>query len=474
MRANRVGDSVVEADLVVREAAGSLEEAAAGAGAGAMVFGLGAALTATAPHGSLYYGVGDAALNASPFSITGQPTEKPAYLQNSFGGSVGGPLNIPHIYHGGSKTFYFVNYNGRRAENPFDQFSTVPTLLERQGNFSQTAYTSGAEAGQPVKIFIPGTNTEYFNNTIPHINPAALGLLPYIPLPNLPGNYQNFHFVTSATSDSDDLNIRLNRSFGAAPVRGRRGGGRNAPRNNLTFGFHYHGSGQTLTNPFPSVGGNTSVRSFDIPISYTRSIGKLTNIVRADFNRSRTRTQNLYAFSNDIARGLGITGVSGNPFDWGLPNLSFTNFASLQDTTPQLSRPQTYTFSDNAIWNHGKHTARWGGDYRRVQVNTDTDGNPRGSFVFTGVNTSVVAGANPVAGTGYDFADFLLGLAQQTSEQFGESEHFHGNYWDLYGQDEWKVRANVTLNLGVRYEYVSPLTEEKQSYRESPACLPAC
>ena len=172
----------------------------------------------------------------------------------------------------------------------------------------------------------------------------------------MPGSYQNFHYVTSANSNSDDLNIRLNHTFGAAPVRGRRGGGRNAPRNNLTFGFHYHGSGTTLTNPFPSVGGNTSVRSFDVPVLYTRSIGKLTNIVRADFNRSRTRTQNLYAFSKDITGALGITGVSQNPFDWGLPNLSFTNFASLQDTTPLLSRPQTYTFSDNVIWNHGKHT----------------------------------------------------------------------------------------------------------------------
>jgi len=412
------------------------------------------------PHGSLYYGVGDSALNASPFSLTGQPTEKPAYLQNSFGGSVGGPLNIPHIYHGGSKTFYFINYNGKRAENPFDQFSTVPTLLEREGNFSQATYTSG----QAVEIVNPATNAPFpcnpACNTIPQssLNPVAQGLLQYIPLPNLPGSYQNFHYVTSANSDSDDLNIRLNHTFGAAPVRGRRGGGRNAPRNNLTFGFHYHGSSANLTNPFPSVGGNTSVRSFDVPVSYTRSIGKLTNIVRADFNRSRTRTQNLYAFSNDITGALGITGVSQNPFDWGLSNLSFTNFASLQDTTPQLSRNQTYTFSDNVIWNHGKHTARWGGDFRRVQVNTETDGNPRGTFVFNGDNTS--PGGQPVAGTGYDFADFLLGLPYQTSVQFGGSDHFHGNYWDLYAQDEWKMRANLTLNLGVRYEYVSPLTEE--------------
>jgi hypothetical protein len=408
------------------------------------------------PHGSLYYGVGDSALNASPFALTGQPTEKPAYIQNNFGGSVGGPLNIPHVYHGGSKTFYFINFNGKHGDNPFDQFSTVPTVLERQGNFSQTTYSP---TGAPVQIFNPATNTAYPNATLPQINSAALGLLQYIPLPNLPGSLQNFHYVTSATSDSDDLNVRVNHSFGAAPAGGRRGGGRNAPRNSLQIGFHYHQSTATLTNPFPSVGGSTTIRSFDIPLSYTRSIGKLTNIVRADFNRSRTHTQNLYAFNTNVTGNLGITGVSTNPFDWGLPTLSFTDIASLQDTTPSLARPQTYTFSDNVIWNHGKHTWRWGGDFRRVQVNTDADSNPRGSFVFSDTNTAQFINGNQVPNTGYDFADFLLGLPQQTSVQFGQSEYFRGNYWDLYGQDEWKMRANLTLNLGVRYEYVSPLTE---------------
>ena len=427
-------------------------------GGGPMVFGR-RGFDSNRPHGSFYYGVGDSALNASPFALTGAPTEKPSYLQNGFGGSVGGPLNIPHIYHGGSKTFYFINFNGKRGENPFDEFSTVPTMLERQGNFSQTTYTAGAAAGQPVQIYNLATNTAYANATLPQIDPVALGLLQYIPLPNLPGAYQNFHYVTSADSDSDDLNIRINHSFGAAPARGRRSGGRNAPRNSLQIGFHYHESNATLTNPIPSVGGRTAVRSFDIPVSYTRSIGKLTNIVRFDYNRNRARTQNLYAFSNDITGTLGMTGISKNPFDWGLPNLSFTDFASLQDTTPSLTRPQTYTFSDNVIWNHGKHTWRWGADFRRVEVNIDSDSNPRGSFVFTGTNTSQMIGGLPVAGTGYDFADFLLGLPQQTSEQYGGSNYFRGNYWDLYAQDEWKMRPNLTLNLGVRYEYVSPLTE---------------
>lgn len=410
------------------------------------------------PHGSIYYGVGDSALNATPYSLTGEPTINPSYQQNSFGGSLGGPLNIPKIYHGGTKTFFFANYNGKRGSNPFDQFSTVPTLLERQGNFSQTTYTTGASAGQRVKIIDPATGNPFPNNTLPGINPVAAGLLRYIPEPNLPGTFQNFHFVTSENNSSDDLNVRVNHTLGAAPAGGRRGG-RGAPRNNLNFGFHYHESNVNLTNPFPSVGGSTSVRSFDVPIGYTRSIGKLTNSVRFDFNRSRTHTQNLYAFNDDITAALGISGVSTNPFDWGLPNLSFTNFASLQDINPQLLRNQTYTLSDSVVWTHGRHTWRWGGDFRRIQLNTETSSNARGSFIFSGVNT------------GYDFADFLYdgllngraayGLPQQTSVQYGEDNyHFHGNYWDLYVQDEWKVRGNLTLNLGVRYEYVSPLTEE--------------
>jgi hypothetical protein len=97
------------------------------------------------PHGSVYYGIGDAALNAAPYALQGEPATNPAYVQHSFGGSIGGPLNIAKIYHGGQKAFYFVNYNGRRGESPFDQFSTVPTLLERQGNFSLDHLPIGRE-----------------------------------------------------------------------------------------------------------------------------------------------------------------------------------------------------------------------------------------------------------------------------------------------------------------------------------------
>jgi hypothetical protein len=420
-----------------------------GGGRGGPGGSLGRGFNFNQPHGSIYYSVGDAALNASPYSLTGQPVVKPGYLQQRFGVTTGGPLKIPGIYKGSDKTFFFLNYNGSRGENPFDQFSTVPTLLERAGNFSQTTVN-----GQSVQIFDPLTGQPFANNTITTIDPVAKALLPYIPQPNLPGDTQNFHRVIAATNDSDDFNIRLIRSLGGTSAGPRPGG----PRNSLVFGFHYHGSNSNITNSFPSVGGSVTSRDFDVPIGYVRTWGKLTNNLHFDFNRSRTNTHNLYAFSQDIAADTGINGVSTNPFDWGLPTLAFTDLAGMQDTSPSLVRDQTFTYSDNVVWNHAKHTWRWGGDFRRIQQNTEGDSNGRGSFTFTGANTSQ-PGSNGQIG-GYDFADFLLGFPELTSVQYGANNyHFRGNSWDLYAQDEWKLRGNLTLNLGLRYEYVSPFTE---------------
>jgi len=421
------------------------------------------------PHGTAYYSIGDSALNASPYSLTGRPTTKPSYAQNRYGFAMGGPLNIPKIYNGGSKTFFFVNYNGTHNDNPYDAFSTVPTQAERNGDFSQTSIRprgpSGPAAAIPVQIFNPTTNTQFPNNTISQISPAAAVLLPFIPLPNLPGDVQNFHFVESVANNSNDVNLRLMHALGGSSIgTGRGGGGRGGrnrgPQNNLTFGFHYHAVDNVLTNPFPSLGGKTSIRSYDIPLGYIRSFGKLTNIFRVGYNRNRIATNNLYAFTQDVAGEAGVSGVSQNPFDFGVPNLSFTNFGSVQDTNPLLRRDQTISFSDFLVWNHGKQTWRWGGDFRRIQVNTETSNNARGTFTFTGVNTSGGNPGGPEAGFGLDFADFLLGLPQLTSVQFGENNyHFRGNSWDLFVQDEWKVRGNLTLNLGLRYEYVSPFSE---------------
>ncbi|HEU5336230.1 MAG TPA: TonB-dependent receptor [Terriglobales bacterium] len=433
-----------------------------GSGPGAspmMIFGGRGHFNINRPHGTLFYNLGDAALDAAPYSLTGAPVSKAGYVQHRFGGGLGGPLVIPRVYNGASKTFFFASYTGLRSTDPYDAFSTVPTLDERNGNFSHTMLTSGANAGSPVTIINPLTGQPFAGGVIPQaqIDTAARGLLPFIPLPNLPGAVDNFHYLTAATDNENNLNVHLVHSFGGGTIGPWRRGGK---RNNLNGGFHYHSSNLGLTNPYPTVGGNTLGHGFDVPIGYVRSFGKITNIARMDYNRESISTRNLYAKVNNIAGSLGIAGVSQNPFDWGLPNLSFTNFGSINDTNPLLRRDQTWSFSDFMVWRQGRHTLRWGGDFRRIQLNTETDNNARGSFTFTGISTAEMVNGKALPGTGYDFADFLLGLPQLTSVQYGSNNyHFRGNSWDLFLQDDWRARGNLTLNFGLRYEYFSPLTE---------------
>src|SRR5262249_35295365 len=159
------------------------------------------------------------------------------------------------------------------------------------------------------------------------------------------------------------------------------------------------------------------------------------------YNLNRAQGQNIFANVRDVAGEAGIHGASTDPLDWGVPNLSFTTLTSLRDRNPSLRRDQRFTISDVATRAWGKHNVRFGGGVRAQSLGSDTDTNARGSFVFTGLYTAGLAGGAPIPGTGSDFADFLLGRAQQASVQYGPGQvTFHGNAWNLFVQDDWRVR----------------------------------
>src|SRR6185503_13760985 len=106
------------------------------------------------------------------------------------------------------------------------------------------------------------------------------------------------------------------------------------------------------------------------------------------------------------------------------------------------------------------HTLRGGGELRLSRLDSQTDTNARGSFVFTGLYTSALAVGTAVPGTGLDFADFLLGLSQQATVQFVPGRvRFRSRSWSLFLQDDWRLHNNLTLNFGLRYEYTSPYVE---------------
>ncbi|HEX8838603.1 MAG TPA: TonB-dependent receptor [Candidatus Acidoferrum sp.] len=437
------------------------------------------------PHGVFYYTDDYSGLDARPYSLTGIPSAKADYNQARFGFNAGGPLNIPKIFHGGNKWFFFGGWNGSRGSNPYDAFSNVPTQLERNGDFSQATYNDGKR----VQIFNPQTGQQYQFNGSPNVlDPASIStsaqaLLNYIPLPNMPVNSlrQNFHYVTSANSSSDSVMFRLVHNFNAAggpggggpffiSKDGGGGGGGRRAMNNINFGLNWARSSNSIVNPFPSQAGGTSTQGLNASAGWLYGKGRTTNNLRVNYNHNHVATTNLYSGVTNVAGLAGINGVSTDPFDWGLPGINFTSFGGLTDPTPRRELDQTYTLSDTISWNHAKHNFRFGADYRRILQSFHSARNAAGSFVFTGYATSQYAAPGSVtclgpqpcqlADTGYDFADFLLGFPQQTSLQFGTNAYnFRSNSYDFFVQDDWRFRSNLSFNLGLRYEYNSPYTE---------------
>jgi len=401
-------------------------------------------------RGSVYQSMDSSALDTAPFALNGQPTVKPDYFQQRLGATLGGPLVIPHLVNS-PRTFFFVNYTGNHSSNPYDAYSTVPTLAERGGDLSALA----------TPIVDPLTGQPFGNNQIPasRINPTSRNLLNLFPTPNQDGTL-NYHTVTTTTSQLDDVNVRFVQTFGAVPQRGGRGGGRGAGGgrggpgagragvSNLNVGIHYRHSDNSSANPLPSLGGTATISAWDTPVSYSFTKLGMTHSLRFDFNQQRAQTTNLYANSVNLAANAGVLGVASDPFDWGAPNLSFSHLASVRDLNPSLRTDRTISTGDTVTKIFGKQTLRFGGDFRSIRADSRTDPNARGSFVFTGLYS------------GNDVSDFLLGIPQQASVQFNpDPVSFRSMSWDLFVQDDWRATDKITVNAGLRYEYSSPLSE---------------
>lgn len=442
-----------------------------GPGGPMMIGRIGRGFNINQPHGFLYFQDDNDGLDARPYSLTGQQSGQASYNPVRFGAMMGGPLKIPGLFDWSKSTFFAMGWNGTRGSTPYDAFSTVPTQAERGGNFSGLTDNKG----NSVLIYDPSTGQPFPNNTIDpsQFSAAATSLLQYMPLANLPGTTQNFHYVTSAESDTDSLSLRLIHNFlasggpGFGPVIFGPGGpgggrGRRGPRNNLGVGFNWSRAKSANVNPFPSLAGSTNTQGWNGNVRWTYGKGRITNSASFNYNHNRTSTANLYSGVINVAGNAGITGISTDPFNWGLPGISFNSFAGFSGPLPSRELDQTYTISDMVIWSHGKHNARFGGDYRRILQGFRSARNAEGSFVFTGFATAeyLPGSAQAVPGTGNDFADFLLGLPQQTSLQSGTTDYeFRANAFDLYAQDDWRIFANLSLNLGLRYEYTGPFTE---------------
>ena len=413
------------------------------------------------------YNLAGSPFDAAPYPLTANTGEEPTYLNQRLTVNIGGPFKIPGIYNGKTGESFFLNYNGGFGGNLYEAYSIVPTAAWRAGDFS----------GSDVALIDPVTGLPFPNNQIPvsRIDPAALALLKYYPLPNQPGDAKNYYRSSTTGNRSDDINVRFTKSFGAAPGArggaaggagargggGGRGGGRGG--SNLSFGVQYRRTDADRNSAFPTTVGSAKGGSWNVPVNFTFNRWGMFNTLNVQYNRARSESTNLYAYQTDVAGEVGIVGVSTDPFSWGIPALSFTSVSGLRDLTPAIRTDQTLTVGMTQMKPYKRHAFRFGGDFRWMLNDSRTDSNPRGSFVFTGLYTGYYAtpGASTRStGTGLDFADFLLGMSQQATLNYGPGMiRFRSRAWSLFFQDDWRVNAKFTINAGVRYEYLTPYWE---------------
>ncbi|MGD0774922.1 MAG: carboxypeptidase regulatory-like domain-containing protein [Candidatus Solibacter sp.] len=393
-------------------------------------------------NGNLAATLDNSVWDAHAYSVNGQETPKPAYAKARATMMFGGPLKIPKLLDGTKGTFT-LNYQLARTRNGTSSTQTMPTLLERTGDFSQSVGPQG-----PVTIYDPLTTSPFPGNVIPtnRISPVSLALLKYYPNPNAPGYKQNYQAPITTIGNSDNVNSRLNQTI--------------TKKDRLSGGLGYMGSNSTTPNIFNFVDTGTG-RNISANISWSHNFTtRVINSLRYTFSRSRSLATPFFANKENVEAELGITGTSQAPLNWGPPTLSFTNYTGLSDGASSLIRNQTSGVGDSLIWVHGVHNMTFGTDYRRQQMNRASDPNARGQFTFTGASTADLVNGVAAAGTGFDFASFLLGRPDTSALRYGNSNlYFRTAAYDVYMTDDWRLSQKFSLNFGIRWDYQTPITE---------------
>ncbi len=376
---------------------------------------------------SLYTGgigmiLDNSALDASPFSLTGQQTPKPSYSRVTGLLTLGGPLRIPHLFKKGPN--FFVAYQWTRNNTATDQPALVPTLAERSGIFT-------------APILDPSSNAPFPRNTIPssRISPQAQALLNLYPLPNFTGPGYNYQVPLVSPTHQDALQSRFNQTLNN--------------KNQLYGRFAFQSTRTDNPNLFGFLD-TTDIFGLNTSANWAHRFGQHWFLnLGTQFSRLTTRVTPYFENRANISADAGISGNDQDPRDWGPPTLNFASgIASLTDSQSAFNRNQTTGSSYSMLWNRGAHNITFGTDFRREEFNYLAQQDPRGAFTFTG------------GAAGNDFADFLLGIPDTSSIAFGNADkYFRESVYDAFLTDDWRINPELTLNAGLRWEYGSPITE---------------
>ena len=376
-------------------------------------------------HGTAYEYLRNKVLDSRNY-FDGAGFIKAPYIRNQFGAGAGGPLRK-------DKTFFFANTDFFRRREGASQQAVVPTVAERAGNLSALGTT----------IINPLTGLPMNPAAIP-ISPLSADILKLYPQPNLTGSVNNY---LGQPVEPDD---RTENSF--------RGDHQISPHDELTLRysqgivnlFQPYPEGVSTTGAVPGFGDYDSDHTHNAMIREQHSFGaNAINSAVLGFNRfSRNFLPQNY--NENVGQLWGVSWLNLPARDYGYPTISVTGFSQVGDdfAFPNLRHTNTYEAADSFTILHGRNTFSLGADIRKLQLNGHLDELARGSITFSG------------AITGSPLADLLLGYPTLGIQaQVNNSIRLRSMSYDTYIQDEWKVRQNLVVSLGGRYEFNSPATD---------------
>ncbi len=408
-------------------------------------------------HGSAFEYLQNDALDAAVWNSG----DKPHKAYNTFGGSLGGPLQLPKLSHGEAKTFFFADFEANRRRFSTPLFLFVPTSAMRQGDFSALS----------TPLLDPFTGKPYPGNKIPSgsqctnsrdcINPVALSLLSnYLPAPNVNvtaanfGSQANYLQQTPTPSDTNGFDLRFDRTITSKQSMFVRWSWKHLSAQSLT-----DTALNTVNNFLPP--DQDSEHNNNLIVSYNYLI--TNNLVNeARFGLSFWQLQVKFPIQGSSAVStLGLTGLdlSDHPATGAFPIFNFGddpgNYSPIGRDKDGVTKSQTIQFADNLTWIKGRHTMKFGIDVRRVayqDLESFGGADDFGAFTF-----------DQGVFTGNAFANLLLGLPTKTYvAQSGPDVHAHTIQTGFYAQDEFRLNDRLTLAYGLRWQalpaFVSDLT----------------
>lgn len=430
-------------------------------------------------HGTAYDFLRNKVLDANSFFLNAAGQPRGPFVQNQFGGNIGGPVRIPHIYDGRNKTFFFFSYEGFRQRIGQTFVESVPTLAERQGDF--TDYRD--KNGNLIPIYDPTTTTQNpgggftrqqigcngtLNMICPSIisgNPAVQFMLGEFPNPTGAGQqYTHINNYTASSSGGGNTNeevARVDQNISDKQrmfVRFVHWSNLNFPIDPFKTGVCQDRCTETFSTNnivLDDVYNFTPNTVMDLRLSY----GRLKyDRIPADVGLDLSKLGPGWAPLNNqvVLRDLPIPCFNGGP-DSFLGNV----FCSQGAGSVIIARDDTPRIAGSFSWVKGRHTFKYGGEFRIDHHNYLQTNTPVGMFDFNSNFTQFDPTTATVNGvpTGSSFASFLLGYGSGVSQGYVNPVASQQLYPALYAEDTYRVTSKLTLNLGVRWEQNGPYSE---------------